>query len=104
VSDRARYARQIRLVEIGESGQARLEGGVAAVLGEGLCHEIATAYAARAGIGRLVAGTIDEAKLAPPFLENATARAVVAGSRAALSCLRAALDSGNEEETSPPRR
>ena len=103
MSDRARYARQMRLVEIGESGQARLEGGVAAVLGQGLCHEIATAYAARAGMGRLVAGTIDEAKLAPPFLENAAARAVVAGSRAALSCLRAALGSVNEE-TSQPRR
>ena len=86
-----RYARQMLLAEIGEEGQRRLEAAVAAVEGEGLRHEIATTYARRAGIGRVTPGPIDEQCLAPSFLEHAGPRAVVAGSRAALSSLRDAL-------------
>jgi len=87
------------VAEIGEMGQVCLEGATAALAGEGLCHEIATAYATRAGIGHLVPGPIDEHRFAPPFLQNAAARAVVAGSRAALSSLRAAL--GLEAPSNP---
>jgi hypothetical protein len=79
------------LADIGESGQARLQGAVAALAGDGLSHEIASLYALRAGLGEVIPGPIDEAKLAPAFLENPAARAVVAGSRAALLALRAAL-------------
>jgi hypothetical protein len=80
------------VAEIGDAGQERLARGVAAVSGEGLAREIATAYASRAGIGNVVPGAVDEAALAPPFLENAAARAVVAGSRAALVSIRVALE------------
>ncbi|HMI86144.1 MAG TPA: hypothetical protein VK550_18745 [Polyangiaceae bacterium] len=86
-----RYARQMLLAEIGEEGQRRLGAAVAAVQGDGLGHEIATSYARRAGIGAMAPGTIDEARLAPSFLEYAAPRKVVAGSRAALSALRQAL-------------
>jgi len=79
------------LVEIGEEGQKRLGAAVAAVSGEGLRHEVATAYAERAGMGTVAPGAIDESSLAPSFLEHAAPRAVVAGSRAALSSLRSAL-------------
>jgi len=91
VSSLGRYVRQMLLVEIGEEGQKRLETAVAAVSGEGLKHEVAAAYAHRAGMGTVAPGTIDESTLAPSFLEHAAARAVVAGSRAALSSLRSAL-------------
>jgi len=90
VSDSLRYARQVLLVEIGDRGQRLLAAATAPVGGDGLDHEIAEAYARRAGIGTVVAGDIDSA-LAPSFLENAAARAMVAGSRAALSAVRAAL-------------
>jgi hypothetical protein len=78
------------LAEIGESGQRRLESATAALGGAGLAHEVGEAYARRAGIARIVPGTID-ASLAPPFLENETARAVVAGSRQALASIREAI-------------
>jgi len=89
-----RYARQMLLAEIGEDGQRRLGAAVASVGGDGLCHEIATSYARRAGMGSIAPGPIDERGLAPSFLELAAPRAVVAGSRAALSSLRAALFAG----------
>jgi hypothetical protein len=79
------------LAEIGQKGQERLEKGVARLAGQGLCHEIASSYAVRAGIGRVVPGTLDEAALAPSFVRGSATRAVVAGSRAALLALRAAL-------------
>jgi hypothetical protein len=91
VNDRRRYVRQVLVAEIGEAGQARLAGGVAPLSGPGLAHEIAAAYASRAGIGSVVSGPVDVGALAPAFLEEPAARAVVAGSRAALSSLRTAL-------------
>jgi hypothetical protein len=91
VSDPARYVRQMLVADIGEAGQARLADAVAPLSGEGLAYDIATTYASRAGIGRVVPGPIDERALAPSFLEEPAARAVVAGSRAALASIRAAL-------------
>jgi hypothetical protein len=82
-----RFARQMLLAEIGEAGQRRLEGATAPIAGVGLAHEVGEAYARRAGMGRIVAGPIDAA-LAPSFLENEAARAVVSGSRAALAAIR----------------
>jgi hypothetical protein len=92
----SRYFRQVLLLEIGESGQARLAAAEAAVGGIGLAHDVATRYAEGAGFGRVVDGAIDGEKLVPGFLELGAARAVLAGSRATLSALRAALgaDSG----------
>jgi hypothetical protein len=91
VNERARYVRQMLVAEIGEAGQARLAAAEARLSGEGLAHEMAAAYASRAGIGRVAAGAIDERALAPSFLEEPAARAVVAGSRAALASIRRAL-------------
>jgi hypothetical protein len=82
------------LVEIGEEGQRRLGAAAAAVGGQGLAHEIATAYARRGGVGSVTPGPIDEPRLAPSFLEHDATRAVVAGSRATLSSLRDALFAG----------
>jgi hypothetical protein len=98
VSEFRRYARQMRLAEVGEDGQRRLAEAMAAVDGEGLKHEIATAYARRAGMGGIVAGEIDASYLAPAFIEHEAPRAVVAGSRAALAALRAALFPGRGAE------
>jgi len=104
VSERSRFVRQMLLAEIGESGQARLGSAVAHIAGQGLAHEIATAYATRAGIGTIVPGAIDEATSAPSFLESSAARAVVAGSRAALASMRAALglDAAKENRRTAP--
>jgi len=91
VSTSRRHARQMLLAEIGENGQRRLGAATAAVAGPSLAHEIATAYATRAGMGNIVPGTVDASRLCPSFLEYPAARAVVAGSRAALAAMRAAL-------------
>ena len=90
MSQQLRYARQLLLVEIGENGQRLLQAASADLGGVGLDHEVAVAYATRAGIGNIGCGAID-GTLAPSFLENPAARAVVAGSRAALSAMRTAL-------------
>jgi hypothetical protein len=79
------------VAEIGDAGQARLEASTALVAGEGLAHEVAAAYASRAGIGKVERGPVDDG-LAPAFLVEPAARAVVAGSRAALASIRAALE------------
>ena len=98
MKDRSRFVRQMLVAGVGEAGQDRIGAAIAEVGGEGLHHEVATAYARRAGVAEVVAGAIDETALAPPFLTHPAARAVVAGSRAALGVLRAALLS-----PSPPR-
>lgn len=52
--ERARYARQIILREIGGAGQRRLKRAAVAVIGAGGIGSPAIAYLAAAGIGRLV--------------------------------------------------
>jgi hypothetical protein len=101
VSELRRYARQMRLAEIGEQGQRRLSEAMAKVAGRGLKHEIATDYARRAGMGGIVSGELDESYLAPSFLEHGAPRAVVAGSRAALAALRAALFPEDQANRTP---
>jgi hypothetical protein len=86
------YLRQMILAEIGEVGQDKLASAVARLVGVGLCHEIAVSYAERAGVGAVVAGEIDEPGLAPAFMRYPAARAVVAGSRAALLAIRQAVE------------
>ena len=91
MTDRRRYVRQMILAEVGDEGQARLEASTARVGGQGLGHEVASAYATRAGFARVDGGDIDENALAPAFLHDRATRAVVAGSRAALAAMRAVL-------------
>jgi hypothetical protein len=91
VIDRARHLRQILVAGIGERGQELLAGAEAEVEGTGLSHEVAARYARGAGFARLAPGTIDEAALAPPFVRAPAARAVLAGSRAALAAIRRAI-------------
>jgi hypothetical protein len=91
VTNRLQFVRQMLVAEVGEAGQARLEAATFALAGDGLAHQIAQAYAARAGVGSVVQGPIDEGALVPSFVENAAARSVVAGSRAALAAMRAIL-------------
>ena len=88
-ADQARYARQILLAGVGVAGQERVLGGVAAVAGDGLHHEVATRYASRAGFAAIAPGAIavDE----PSVTHPATA-AVLAGSRAALVAFRRAVE------------
>lgn len=93
--DPARFVRQVLLPEIGEVGQAQLVASTAHVGGDGLAHEVASRYAVAAGFARVEGGPIDEAILAPVELcTQGAARAVLAGSRAALAEVRRALRSG----------
>ena len=48
--DHLRYGRQIRLVEIGEEGQARLEASRVSAHGAGGAAEVETLYLKRAGV------------------------------------------------------
>lgn len=86
----ARFGRQILLPGMGEAGQARLTRAVAEVDGAGLAHEVARAYATRAG-AIVAPGPIDREALAPAeIVAHDAPRAVLAGSRAALAVMRAA--------------
>lgn len=90
--DGERYLRQILLPEIGPAGQALIQRGAAAVAGEGLAAEVAIRYARTAGFGAVTEGVVDLDALAPRSVCAFDAsRAVVAGARAALAELRAAL-------------
>ncbi|WBH17016.1 HesA/MoeB/ThiF family protein [Sphingomonas radiodurans] len=53
-AERARYARQIILKELGGAGQRRLKRATVAVIGAGGIGSPAIAYLAAAGIGRLI--------------------------------------------------
>ena len=89
----ARFLRQVLLPEIGEAGQRRLGEATAAVAGEGLAHEIAARYAEGAGFGTVAPGAIDVDALAPSaIVKDPCAREVLAGARAALREMRAALE------------
>ena len=92
-----RWMRQVLLPEIGPAGQARIGRAAAPVLAAGraespLAHEVAERYARGAGFGALVPGAVDVAGLAPEdVVSSPAAREVLAGSRAALAAIRAAL-------------
>jgi [CysO sulfur-carrier protein]-S-L-cysteine hydrolase len=49
----SRYARQVRLAEVGAAGQARIAGALADVPLDGLAADVAALYLAGAGVGRL---------------------------------------------------
>lgn len=97
MSDPGRYLRQELLPEIGLAGQRRIEARAAAVGGAAasLVHEIAGLYARGAGFSAVTPGPIDEGALAPGAMITApAARAVLAGSRAALAEIRRAVREG----------
>lgn len=83
-----RFLRQVLVAGFGDEGQARLFRTEAPFGGEGLAHEIATTYATRAGVSRVVRGNLDEAGLCPEFLTIPAARSVLSGARAALAVFR----------------
>ncbi len=88
----ARYVRQILLPEIGEAGQARIARSVAHVGGAGSAQEVAGRYAEAAGFASVEPGVLDVGSLAPAsIVKDPAAREVLAGARAALRALRAAL-------------
>ncbi len=71
--ERARYARQIILKEIGGAGQRRLKAATVAVIGAGGIGSPAIAYLAAAGIGRIVIidnDTVDLSNLQRQILFN----------------------------------
>ena len=92
--DAERFVRQMLVAEIGEAGQRAICAGEAAVLGSGAAHAVAERYARAAGFDRIVAGRIEE-ELAPSFVVEPAARAVLAGSRAALAEIVKAARSGH---------
>jgi hypothetical protein len=91
----ARFVRQMLLPEIGIEGQSRIGQATAAVGGDSPAHQIASLYAEGAGFGALAAGPIDVDALAPrAIVATPAAREVLAGSRAALAAIRAAVRAG----------
>ena len=90
--DAARTLRQLLVPEVGEAGQRRIAKAVASVAGSGLAHEVGVLYAERAGFSSVDAGPIDIDTLAPlDIVTTDSARHVLAGARAAMAAIRAAL-------------
>ena len=77
---RARFARQLLLPEIGQEGQTRIIAATAAVGGTTLAHAVAQRYCERAGFAAIEAGDI----VAETNLGDPAARDVLAGSRQAV--------------------
>lgn len=116
MSDAARYLRQVLLPEIGPVGQQRIGASTVALGGSGtLAGEVAELYARGAGFGRVaqapaapagvavgvavndvvVLDRIDMEVLAPTSVTTTpAAREVLAGARAALAAMRAAVGAG----------
>lgn len=82
--DAERFVRQMLVAEIGDAGQRAICAGEAAVLGPSAAHAVAERYARAAGFESFVPGEVRD-ELAPSFVVEPAARAVLSGSRAALS-------------------
>jgi hypothetical protein len=88
-----RFARQVRLPEIGASGQARIETGKLELGGhlDALGRDVARRYAKGAGL----AGEVETATVSPPsalgHFRHAAPRSVAAGALCALTAIREAL-------------
>lgn len=97
-----RYDRQLRLAEIGSSGQARIEAHEARVA-QGPAAGVALSYLVRAGMGRL---RIERHMPAPAFphggmFQFSGPHAVAAGAHAALAEIKQALSGTREREDAP---
>jgi hypothetical protein len=121
-----RHARQVRLAEVGERGQARIRAATVDVRLEGAAGEVAARYLAGAGVGRLrvrdarageAAKAVDPAVVVEvvPELEGGgqgedlgvgfpAARDLARGATAALEALRAILGTGDGTSPASPGR
>lgn len=102
--DFARYVRQVLVAGVGEAGQRRIQACEAPVAGPTLAHEVATLYVRGAGVRAITPGDIDVDALAPPTCATPEARAVLAGSRAALRLLLGAVRSEEASHADKPAR
>ncbi len=92
----ARFTRQARLVEVGESGQARLAGASVHVAGDGAKADVEARYLRGAGVRVVLAGRRacdDLSDPEPPWMDGLTpaAREVASGAYGALIAIRAVL-------------
>ena len=93
MSERARFSRQLALVEIGVEGQRAIGRATAHVGAEPL----ATRYAERAGFAAVVSDA--PSAVVPVWVATPAAREVVAASLSALRALRVAI--GREPDPTP---
>jgi hypothetical protein len=100
--DPRRYGRQLRLVEIGAAGQARICAASVVVRSVGLARDVEERYVRTSGLQVVDAGpSIEparvehEADVARLGLRHAEPRAVAEGALRALVALRAALARGD---------
>lgn len=96
-SDRARYARQLTLPEIGEAGQTRLRDARVLVIGAGGLGSPAALYLAAAGIGRLSIvdhDTVDRSNLHRQILHRdaSVGQSKVRSAHATLTALNPAIE------------
>jgi len=89
-----RYARQLRLPEVGARGQERLLAGAVAISGNGPAAEEAALYLCAAGVGRLLIDPVLAARMAGRLAELNPDVQLVAG----------ALDALWVSPTNPERR
>lgn len=87
-----RYARQVRLAEVGARGQARLLAGAASVSGTGAAAEEAALYLCAAGVGRLVLEADLAARMAGRLAELNPDVSLVTGAVDAVSVTPADAD------------
>ena len=80
-----KYARQVRLAEIGAAGQEKI-AAAEVVAARGLAGDIEARYLAAAGVGRVVRGTHELADARFDDLDPA-AREIALGARAAARAL-----------------
>ena len=85
--ERARYARQIMLVDVGEPGQAAIARATATVSGP-----LAARYAERAGFAATTEGNADEAWAPRDIVSHEAARDVLGAARCVLAEIRRVLD------------
>lgn len=87
-----RYARHVRLAEVGARGQERLLAAAAAVMGDGAAAEEAALYLCAAGVGRLVLAPALAARVAGRLAELNPDVQLVAGALDALTVTPIAQD------------
>lgn len=90
---RVRHGRQIRLREIGEAGQARLDAAVVPLGGTGFARELEATYLRRAG-PQPVDGEARPVDVDALGLEHPAARDVGEGALRALLAIRGVLGLG----------
>jgi hypothetical protein len=91
-----RFTRQVRLAEVGEEGQAKLESAVVTVCGDGTPQRVEARYLRGAGLVVVVdarAAVAERSDAVPAWLADLSpaARDVAAGAHAALDVVRSVL-------------